>query len=40
MHKENHAQYELCNSDVCSREIIYMVFVGQGSGLVENLGFS
>ena len=32
IHKEAHSQYELCNSSVCSREIIYM-FLGQLSVL-------
>ena len=34
--KKKHAQYELCISGVCSREIIYMFLVSQVSGLVEN----
>ena len=29
-------EYELCNSDVRSREIMYMFLVSQVSGLVEN----
>ena len=36
IHYEDHAQYELCNSGVCSREIIYMFLVVQVSGLAEN----
>ena len=37
MHKKHHAQYDLCDSGVYSREIINMSFVGQVSGLVENV---
>ena len=33
---EDHAGYELCNSDVCSMEIIYMFLVSQVSGLIKN----
>ena len=36
LHSEDHAQYELFYTAVCSREIIYMFLVGQVSGLVEN----
>ena len=35
IHRKDHVQYELCNSDVCSREIIYVVLVDQVSGLVK-----
>ena len=35
IHEKDHVQYELCNSDVCSREIIYVVLVDQVSGLVK-----
>ena len=35
-HSEDHAHYKLCDSVVCSREIIYMFLVSQASGLVEN----
>ena len=36
IHWEDHTQYELCDSDVWSREIIDMFIVGQVSGLVKN----
>ena len=32
-----YAQYDLCDCGVYSREIVNMFFVGQVSGLVENL---
>ena len=35
IHQEDHAQYELCDTGVCSREIIYMFLVFQVSGLVQ-----
>ena len=34
--KKDHAQYNLCDSVVYSREIINMVLFSQVSGLVEN----
>ena len=36
IHQEDHTQYELCDSGVCSGEIIYMFSVGQVSGLFKN----
>ena len=35
--KKNHAQYDLCDSSICSREIVSMFLVGQVSRLVENI---
>ena len=37
MHQKDHAQYNLCDSGVSSRETVIMVLVGLMSGLVENL---
>ena len=37
IHQEDHAQYDLCNSGVCSREIVYMYLVSQVSGLVKKI---
>ena len=41
IYQEDHAQYKVYDSGVCSREIIFMFWVGQVSGLVKNfmIGF-
>ena len=36
IHEENHTQYELCDSGVCSREIIDMFLVSQVAWHIEN----
>ena len=36
MHYKDHAQYDLCDSGVYTKEITNMFLVGQVSGLVEN----
>ena len=39
IHYEDHAQYELCDFGVCSREILCMFLVSQVPGLVLHLDF-
>ena len=39
IHLVDHVQYEVCDSGMCSRELIYMFLAGQVSRHVENWDF-